>query len=177
MPLRGRHGLSEHAQRRTVCRLGSADFISAKDLYWLWRKARQGQTRPDKARQGQTRPRKARQGRARRNKHYFSYEEISSIIRTSFASWDLYWLWRKARQGQTRPDKARQGRARPDKAAHAETSTIFHTRKSVVSYVRHLLRGIVLVVAQGQTRPDKAAQGQTRPRTPKQALFSIRGSQ
>ena len=63
-------------------------------------------------------------------------------------------------QGQTRPDKARQGRARPDKAAHAETSTIFHTRKSVVSYVRKLFRGICTGCC---ARPDKARQGRARP--------------
>ena len=88
----------------------------------------QGQTRPDKARQGQTRPDKAAQGQTRPR------------IRTSFASWDLYWLWRKARQGQTRPDKARQGQTRPDKAR------------------------------QGRASRDKAAQAETRPdtHTPKQ---------
>ena len=120
------------------------------------RQARQD-TWPRKPRQGQTSARKAAQAETRPD---------------------------KARQGQTRPDKARQGRARPDKAAQGQTSTIFHTRKSVVSYVRHLLRGICTgcgarpdKARQGQTRPDKAAQGQTRPRKARQARFFIRGSQ
>ena len=128
--------------------------------------ARQAHARPRKPRQGQTRPDKRTQGRASRDK-----------ARQAHARPD------KARQGQTRPDKARQGQTRPDKAAQGQTrprtpkhSTIFHTRKSVVSYVRHLLRGICTGC---DARPDKARQGQTRPagRKARQAGFFMRGSQ
>ena len=111
--------------------------------------------RPDKARQGRARPDKAAQGQ---NKHDFSYEEVSSIIRTSFASSDLYWLWRKARQGQTRPDKARQGQTRLV-TTHTHKGQTRRDKRTQGRASRDKAR-------QGQTRPDKARQGQTRPDKP-----------
>ena len=151
-------------------------------------KARQGQTRPDKAGQGQTRPDKAAQGqtRPRTPKHstiFHTRKSVVSYVRHLLRGFCTGCDARpdKARQGQTRPDKAAQGQTRPRTPKH---STIFHTRKSVVSYVRHLLRGFCTgcdarpdKARQGQTRPDKARQGQTRPRKARQAGFFIRGSQ